>query len=572
MYFVKLRTKNNILFLTITIFMLTVVCATFGTINSFASRNTNQQAYKLDLQNRQRKETKRLGVSAKNISSVLFKQNKPLLEVLAVGDLDTTFGTGGKVTTQIGNTGSEALALALQADGKFVAAGYSTNGANVDFALARYNSNGSLDTAFGNGGKVTTDIGNADNTSLALAIQQDGKLVAAGSSFNGTDDDFALVRYNSNGSLDDTFGTGGIVTTNLNNSSETIDAVAIQSDGKIIVAGYRLNGSFFDFALARYNSNGSLDDTFGTGGKVTTDFSGFDDLARAVAIQTDGKIVAAGEADTDFAVARYNSNGSLDTTFDGDGRVRTSISLFDSAYDVAVQADGKIVAAGETGSGNNSDFALVRYESGGALDSTFDSDGIVTTAIGAGDEFASSLAVQTSGKIVVGGFSFNGNNDDFALVRYNSNGSLDSTFGTGGKTTTDFNNSSNDYISALAIQSGNRVITVGSSNANFAAAAYSLGTTNCTYTLTPTSSDFPTAGGTGSFVVNTEAGCSFTAVSNSSFVTLTSGSTGNGSGTVNFSVAFNSSVARTGTISIEGQTFTINQAVGVKSRKRVRFI
>jgi uncharacterized delta-60 repeat protein len=580
MYFIKLRTKNNILLLTITILILTVVSATFGTLNLSANTNNNQQeqAHKLSLQNRQRKETvhrsqtKQAGFLGKeNISSVLFAQNKPVLEILAAGDLDTTFGTGGKVTTQIGSTGSEALAIALQTDGKFVAAGYSSNGANIDFALARYNSNGSLDTAFGNGGKVITDIGSADNASLALAIQTDGKVIAAGNSFNGTDDDFALVRYNSNGTLDNTFGTGGIVTTNFNNSSETIDAITIQTDGKIVAAGYRLNGSFFDFALARYNSNGTLDETFGTGGKVTTGFSEFDDLARAIVLQTDGKIVVSGEADTDFAVARYNSNGSLDTTFDGDGRVRTSINLFDSAYDVAIQSDGKIVAAGETGNGNNSDFALIRYESGGALDSTFDGDGIVTTAIGASDEFASSLALQTNGKIVVGGFSFNGSNDDFALVRYNTNGSLDSTFGAGGKVTTDFSSSSNDYISALAIQSGNRVIGVGSANTNFAAAAYSLGTTNCTYSLSPTSADFPSAGGTGSFLVTTEAGCSFTAVSNSEFITITGGSTGSGSGTINFSVALNSSAARTGTITLDGQTFTINQALGVKSRKRARF-
>jgi uncharacterized delta-60 repeat protein len=575
MYFIVLRTKNNILLLTITILMFVVVSATFGTINLSAKPNHNHQdqAYKFSLQNRQRnkKEIRQSASTVKNISSVLFSQNKSILEVLAAGDLDATFGTGGKVTTQIGNARSEALALALQADGKFVAAGYSSNDANIDFALARYNSNGTLDTAFGSGGKVTTDIGSADNASFALAIQQDGKFVAAGSSFNGANDDFALARYNSNGTLDETFGTGGIVTTNFNNSSETVDAVAVQTDGKIIVAGYVLNGSFFDFALARYNTNGTLDETFGTGGKVTTGFSEFDDLARAIVIQADGKIVIAGEADTDFAVARYNSNGTLDTTFDGDGRVRTSINLFDSAYDVAIQADGKIIAAGETGNGNNSDFALIRYESSGALDPTFDSDGVVTTAIGASDEFASSLAVQINGRIVVGGFSFNGSNDDFALVRYNSNGTLDSTFGAGGKVVTDFGSSSNDYVSALAIQSGNKAIAVGSANTNFAAAVYSLGAANCTYSLTPTSADFPTAGGTGSFIVTTEPGCSYTAVSNSFFVTLTNGSSGNGTGTVNFSIAPNSSAARTGTITVEGQIFTINQALGVKSRKRTRF-
>jgi uncharacterized delta-60 repeat protein len=536
MYYFNFRKNFNFSFLAFIILFLAVAFAAFGTINSSAETNS-------------------------------------VLEVLAEGDLDTSFDTDGKVTTQIGSSRSEALAIAVQPDGKFVAAGYSLGNGNTDFALARYNANGSLDGTFGGTGKVTTDIDNADNISLALAIQPaDNKLVAAGCSFNGTDDDFALVRYKTDGTLDDTFGTGGVVKTNFNNSTDCIDAVAVQTDGKIVAAGYYFNGSFFRFALARYNSNGALDDTFGTGGKVITDLTAFDDLARAIALQSDGKIIVAGEANADFGLARYNSNGSLDATFDGDGKVTTSINLFDSAYDVAIQSDGKIVAAGETGNGTNSDFAAVRYEANGALDTGFDGDGIAVTPIGSGDEFASSVALQSGGKIIVGGFSSNGGNDDFALVRYNSNGSLDGTFGAGGKVTTDFGASSFDYISALAIQSG-RLIAVGSANSSFAAAAYTLGLPGCAYTLTPTSANVVATGGTGSFSINTGGtGCSFTAVSNDSFITITGGGSGSGSGTVSFSVALNNvSSIRTGTITAGGQTFTITQAAP-KSRKRVRFI
>lgn len=503
-------------------------------------------------------------------------KSKSLLEVLAEGDLDTTFGTGGKVTTQIGTSRSEALAIAVQPDGKFVASGYSVGAGNTDFALARYNTNGSLDGTFGtagNGGKVTTDIDNANNISLALAIQpSDNKLVAAGCSYNGTDDDFALVRYNVDGTPDGTFGAGGIIKTNINNSTDCIDAVAVQSDGKIVAAGYAFNGSFFHFALARYNANGTLDDTFGTGGKVTTDMTAFDDLARAIKIQADGKIVVAGEANADFGLARYNTNGSLDTAFDGDGKVITSINLFDSAYDLAIQTDGKIIAAGETGDGTNSDFVVVRYETNGAPDATFDGDGIAVTPIGSADEFASSVAIQTGGKIIVGGFSSNGANDDFAVVRYNSNGSLDASFGAGGKVATDFGASSFDYISALAIQAG-RVIGVGSANNNFAAAAYTLGAAGCTYSLTPTGATVLAAGETGSFNITvTGTGCSYTAISNDAFITVTSGATGSASGTIGFTVAQNSvSTPRTGTITVGGQTFTVTQPAP-KSRKRIRFI
>ena len=576
MYYINFGKKPNFSFSAITILLLAFVSITFGTINSSADTINNQQVRetKSSFQYGQRRATinkraaDRFGFPVKNSTPVFSKQAKPLLEDLLEGDLDTTFGTGGKVTTQFGSSESEAAAIVLQPDGKFVAAGYSYNGLNSDFALARYNANGTLDATFGTGGRVTTDIGNVDNASFALAIQPaDGKLIAAGSSINGTNDDFALVRYNPNGTLDGTFGTGGIVTTDFGSSFDYIEGLALQSDGKIVAAGSIFNGSTFRFALARYNPNGTLDDTFGTGGRVTTSFTNIDDLARAVVLQPDGKIIVAGEADTDIVVARYNSNGSLDTTFDGDGKVITSIGLFSAAYDVALQPDGKIVAAGEAGDGNNSDFAVVRYESTGALDSTFDGDGVVTTPIGSGNEIATAIALQSGGKIIVGGISSNGGNDDFALARYNSNGTLDSSFGTGGKITTDFSNSSNDYALGLAIQSGSRVIVVGSSNTNFAAAAYSLGTAGCSYSLSPTSAAVSSIAGTSSFNINTGAGCAWTAVSNNSWITITSGSSGTGNGVVNFSFDSNkASLGRTGTITAGGQTFTITQSKSRRNR------
>lgn len=575
MHFKKSRTKNNGLLLVLTILMLGVGTLISGATNS--QTEISNQIHKIRLQSIRGKSNHEKTVSEKSMffsketESLFQKQDQSsVLEILAAGDLDTTFGTNGKVTTSIGNSKSEALAVVLQPDGRFVAAGYSFNGSNNDFALVRYNSNGSLDTTFGTGGKVTTDINGADNVSLATAIQSDGKLVAAGSSFNGVNDDFALVRYNSNGTLDSTFGIGGVVATDFDGTFEDIDAVAIQPDGKIVAAGYRLVGSFFDFALARYNSNGTLDTTFGTGGKLTTSFTNLDDLARAISLQTDGKIVVVGEANADFAAARYNTDGSLDTSFDGDGKVTTSINLFDSAYDVALQSDGKIVAAGETGDGNNSDFAVIRYNSNGSLDTTFDSDGIVTTPIIGGDEFASSVVIQSNGKIVAGGFSYNGNNDDFALVRYNSNGSLDTTFASGGKITTDFG-FTYDYISALTIQSSNRIIAVGSSNMNFAAAAYSLESGGCTYSLTPTSASFAGTGGSGSFTITTQANCPYAVVSSAPWIIFTDNTSGSGSATINYLVGSNSGVERSATISVNGQTLTVNQALGSKSRKRTRF-
>ena len=280
------------------------------------------------------------------------------------GDLDTTFSTDGIVTTDIssGTGEDEANAVAVQGFGKIVVAGSS----DADFALARYTNAGALDTTFGTGGKVTTAIGSAGAVARAMAVQDDGKIVVAGSSRNvGDTDDFALARYTSAGALDTTFGTGGKVTTAIGTGNDYGRAMAVQDDGKIVVAGYSYVGFSSDIALARYTSAGALDTTFGTGGKVTTAIGSGNDFARAMAIDGDGKIVVAGSSrnvgDTDdFALARYTSAGALDTTFGTGGKVTTAISSgtgADEANAVALQSDGKIVVAGIA----NNDIALARY-------------------------------------------------------------------------------------------------------------------------------------------------------------------------------------------------------------------
>ncbi|MFJ3310849.1 calcium-binding protein [Streptomyces sp. NPDC086549] len=352
----------------------------------------------------------------------------PGLALAAPGDLDPTFGTGGKVTTDFAGEFAGAEGVAVQADSKIIAVGASnTTGIDIDFALARYNTDGSLDSTFGTGGKVTTDFGGSQYA-VAVAVQADGKIIAAGDTYVVSDDshDFALARYNTDGSLDTSFGTGGKVTTDFGDSGAS--GVALQADGKIIAAGYSV-GINYDFALARYNTDGSLDSTFGTGGKVTTDFGGAYDEAFAVALQADGKIIAVGASGTggeerDFALARYNTDGSLDSTFGTGGKVTTTFGDFDGAQGVAVQADGKIVAAGDANNLRNF-FALARYNTDGSLDSTFGTGGKVTTDFGgAGDSGASAVAVQADGKIVAAGSSVSIGGTDFALARYQDGGSI----------------------------------------------------------------------------------------------------------------------------------------------------
>ena len=380
------------------------------------------------------------------------------------GQLDTTFGQNGIVTIA---GESFAYSVAIQSDGKIVAAGYSDNGSDLDFAIIRYNSDGALDNTFGTNGIVITSVGASGDYATSIAIQSDGKIIAAGNSYNGSDNDFAVVRYNSNGSLDNTFGTNGIVITSVGDSSDYANSIAIQSDGKIIAAGNSFNGSDDDFAVVRYNSNGALDNTFGTNGIVITSVGDSSDYARSIAIQSDSKIIAAGYSyngsDFDLALVRYNSNGSLDNTFGTNGIVITSVGdSSDYARSIAIQSDSKIIAAGYSYNGSDYDFALVRYNSNGALDNTFGTNGVVTTDVGAAEYYANSIEIQSDGKIIAAGNSFNGSNFDIALVRYNSNGSLDNTFGTNGVVTTDVG-TEGDYATSIAIQSDEKIIVAGGS-------------------------------------------------------------------------------------------------------------
>jgi uncharacterized delta-60 repeat protein len=407
-----------------------------------------------------------------------------VVEILAAtapreGDLDTSFDGDGKVLTDFG-LGETAHAIAIQPDGKIVVAGESNaSGHNDDFALARYLPNGSLDPTFSSDGRVLTDFGGND-LALAVALQSDGKVVVAGFSDTGSRRDFALARYLPDGRLDPTFSTDGKVTTDFGGFSDAL-AVAIQHDGKIVVAGDAIASGGLDFALARYLPDGRLDPTFSTDGKVTTDFSGDFDQIHVVALQHTGEIVVAGESwasgNRNMALARYLPDGRLDPTFSTDGKVTTDFGGGETANTLVLQSDGKMVVAGGSDANRHGDFALARYLPDGRLDPTFSTDGKILTDIGSGsDDEAGAVALQPDGKIVVAGFS-NGRNGDFALVRYRADGTLDLSFSGDGKVLTDFASGSSDGGGALALQPRDgRLVVAGGSNANsgfdFALARY----------------------------------------------------------------------------------------------------
>jgi len=405
------------------------------------------------------------------------------------GTLDTSFGAGGTVTTDLGGTGSAARAVAVQPDGKIVAAGVVAVNGVAAFGLARYNPDGTLDPSFGTGGTVTTafDFVGSIGRIFSVVLQPDGKIVVAGSSLVNQFANFALARFNANGTLDASFGTGGIVTTGFGVSAEVF-SVAVQADGKIVAAGYANLDGAADFALVRYNSNGTLDASFGTGGKVTTAFlsqGSSQAQALSVAVQPDGRIIAVGNAFVggafDFALARYNINGTLDASFGTGGQVMTDFAGFnDQAGSVVVQPDGKIVVAGQAGPYINTglDFALARYNSNGTLDTSFGTSGKVTTDFAGSSDMPSeqsAVVLQGDGKIVMVGQTLVGGFNDFALARYNINGTLDTSFGTSGRVTTDFAGA-NDVPFSVALQPDGNIVVVGGATINgradFALARY----------------------------------------------------------------------------------------------------
>lgn len=338
------------------------------------------------------------------------------------GSLDNNFGNNGVVTTDL--SGSDvATAVAIQTDGKIVVGGNSSNLTHNDFVLVRYNLDGNLDSTFGDGGKVMIPMGRNSGFASAVVIQKDGKILEAGSSFYSPQ--FVLVRYNSDGSLDTGFGVGGIVSTDLGPAYGGANCMAVQDDGKIILAGYI--GTNRIFALARYNLDGSLDSSFGIGGVVTALPSlGLNEVV-GVAIQSDGKIVAAGTSiyveNYDIALVRYEGNGQLDTTFGNQGKVIVSKSnnSDDVVNSIVLQSDGKIVISGWMEDfGDPAKIAVLRFNPDGSLDDSF-GGGWVTTQVKRDHSGAYSLALQSDGRIVAAGVTFVSSfpsRGAFVLVRY----------------------------------------------------------------------------------------------------------------------------------------------------------
>jgi uncharacterized delta-60 repeat protein len=384
------------------------------------------------------------------------------------GALDSSFSGGGKIATDFtGASEDEAYALAIQPDGRIVVSGTTSPDNEPNHyraALARYNPDGTLDQSFGISGKVIATAPGLTQ-GFAVALQPDGKILTSGFGSGN------VMRFNNDGSLDNSFGSSGV-----NGFLVYPYAMILQPDGKILVGGY-LSVSYgrTDFALGRFNGDGTVDNSFGSGGKVTTDITGGHAEIHALALQPDGKIVAVGRADCCgnhyyAALARYNSNGTLDTGFGVNGKVFTQFNsgsnYYSSLAGVAIQPDAKLLVVGSH---------IARFNSDGTLDSSFGSGGHIEAG-------ASAIALQPDGRFLVGF----GSSNSFALAHYNQDGSIDKSFGfihRGMVITQIYGN--NDGISALALQPDGKVVAAGSgsriasgngfyADSDFALARYSV--------------------------------------------------------------------------------------------------
>jgi uncharacterized delta-60 repeat protein len=404
------------------------------------------------------------------------------------GSPDTTFGRDGRVVTDFGSP-AVSRAIAIQSDGKIVVAGrigrFRIGGVPSelrDFAVARYRPNGSLDPTFGRDGVIRTDVTGKIDAATQILIQPDGMIIVAGiggqSAAFEPISNFALVRYAPDGTLDEGFGTDGKVTTDFG-FRDGIQAVALQPDGKIVAAGYSfddLGDGAIALAFARYNGDGSLDATFGTGGKVVT----VGGQVLAVSVQPDGKILAAGAACCDsgggefLVLARYSSGGSLDTSFGDNGIVKTPAGAFSFYGSMIFAPDGSIFASGFSRFSNpkclSNGFSVAHFTADGGLDASFGHHGVVITIISC-SSYAKAVTVQPDGKVVATGFAFPGDEGVFAVVRYNTDGSRDQTFGRHGKVTTHFDQV-NAAATALAIDADGRAVAAGVADRDFALARY----------------------------------------------------------------------------------------------------
>jgi len=385
------------------------------------------------------------------------------------GELDPSFNADGKMVYFVGNKNDQARGVAVQPDGKILVTGYTQIlSGNYSMALVRYLSDGTPDGTFGDEGKVILNIGDEGTVGYKVIVQPDGRILVGGYTKVGTKFRIALARFHPDGSLDPTFDTDGKLTLSAGPGNTTSYSMALQPDGKIVTAGSYFDNSTGAIAVARCNADGSPDTAFGNDGLVLTYLAQDYSTGRSVDLQSDGKIIVGGYASdddvkSDFVIVRYLPDGTMDSSYGSGGAIRTHLGPgFNYVQDVAVQPDGKSVAAGYFEQNDKLHLTVLRFTPEGLADNSFGTGGHVITAIGQDDDYAQCLHLLPNGKILVGGASSNGSNYDFALVCYLPDGALDNSFSADGKLTTSLSEEP-DFMEGIAVQPDGRIVAVGGS-------------------------------------------------------------------------------------------------------------
>jgi len=378
----------------------------------------------------------------------------------APGDLDPSFSGDGKLIISVGSGADVAAGMVLQPDGKIVVAG-TCNGTTINFCLTRHRSNGTADHLFGPNGVGSShnfNLSGGDDTLTGIALAPGGKIVVAGYCLHDGKYDFCVARLDTDGSLDTTFSGDGKVITAVSADANLARAVAVQPDGKIVVAGDCGPSGNRNFCVVRYTVTGALDVSFAGNGKLATNIHQ-NDVPSAVAIQSDGKIVVSGTCAVDsfagsreFCVARYSPTGAIDAGFP---RTRSIANAGDVAEALVLQPDGKLIIVGYCDDINFTKFCLIRYNADGSSDLTFDYTQSPETG-----SIAQAATIQADGKIVVAGYCTSGGNSDFCVALYNSDGTLDKSFATGGLRTVAIG-ADNDLPSAVAVQPDGKIVVAG---------------------------------------------------------------------------------------------------------------
>ena len=378
------------------------------------------------------------------------------------GTLDSSFNKDGIINKPEGR----AYAVAVQPDGKIIAGGSS-------FTLVRYTTAGYIDKSFGVNG-IATAFSSSDAIVSSFVIKPSGKIIAAGTDGKN----FAIAKFNADGTLDSSFGNKGTVSTNFLGAFDEAYSVAVQPDNKIVAAGLATDPQGSDLsriAVARYNPDGSLDSSFNYDGKVSKHApgNGFDGC-QSIILQPGGKIVCVGNSYPfstryDFTLVRFKSNGEIDSSFGTDGFTISDFFVdWDLAAAAAVQSDGKIVVAGQTYS-LTGDYKLIlaRYTKNGKLDSSFGTNGSVITNFNTSFAIGNGIAIQDDDKILI---AANVDDFNFAVARFTKNGKIDNSFNNNGYVAVDLG--SNQFAYALTIQANGKIVAAGTANGNFVVARF----------------------------------------------------------------------------------------------------